>query len=85
MRFILATMAVFMVSACDIPDTPKERDWMNAQENYVCSPEQFNQVKIQSEFCTKETEFRSGYCFGSAVIALCTPKSAHPPSQQGER
>jgi len=68
-RIIILFIMLFCVS-CKVYDT-LQPEWARAPQIYKCSEQEMKRVIIETEWCNKETDYNSQYCFGTALIRLC--------------
>lgn len=66
-----------LISGCKIE--VRER----APALYRCSPEQYESVKEQHLFCSKETSYISSYCYDVAIQSFCDLRAER--EKAGER
>lgn len=75
MRNLAALLALAFLFACDVPTLLAE--WEKAPYTYTCTAEQMSRAQDEAAWCRINTQFSSTYCYGSAILRLCTPKG-HP-------
>lgn len=73
----LALLAVLMLAGCDVPKfvDPPPRPYQTAPEDYTCTVEEMQRVESEAKWCTDNTSFFSSYCYGTAIMRACTPKT----------
>jgi hypothetical protein len=59
---IISVLALF--SGCINFTHPTE----TAPFEYTWTPDQWEEIKKESEWCSENTEFSNSYCFGSAIM-----------------
>lgn len=77
--FALAAAALVAVatSGCARLD---EEDYMRAPREYRCTQRQALRVALEARDCIELTHVIGSFCYGSAIIRICTPISSEIPS-----
>jgi hypothetical protein len=61
---------VLFLCACGEPEIKGPEHWSNAQENYICTKEQWGLAESQAKFCYS-VNYSGGYCLGTAIVRNC--------------
>lgn len=77
-KFFVAFLMV-VLSGCG---ASIDSDWNRAAETHICSTEQMARVEKEMQFCSKNTNYLSTYCYGSAILRICERKT--PGADHGD-
>ena len=47
-------------------------DWNAAARTHQCTETQMSKAQAEAEWCKKNTDYLSTYCYGTAIIRNCT-------------
>lgn len=81
MKGLLIACALIALTGCN---ESLKTDAGRALVSHQCSKEQFKRVESEALFCDSNTEYQGAYCFGSAIIRICTLRQ-QPNQAIGER
>ena len=69
MRIILFLLVVIFLMSCEREDLTE-----NALVEYTCTKEQMEKVHYEANWCNKNTDYFSGYCYRLAIMRNCDKK-----------
>ena len=72
--------AVFGCTAYDDWNAAAYDDWNAAARTHQCTETQMSKAQAEAEWCKKNTDYLSTYCYGTAIIRNCTRMT---PNNQG--
>ena len=64
--------AVFGCTAYDDWNAAAYDDWNAAARTHQCTETQMSKAQAEAEWCKKNTDYLSTYCYGTAIIRNCT-------------
>jgi len=47
-------------------------DWNSAAKTHRCTEAQMNKAQAEADWCKKNTDYLSTYCYGTAIVRNCT-------------
>ena len=57
-------------------------DWNSAAKTHRCTEAQMSKAQAEADWCKKNTDYLSTYCYGTAILRNCTRVT---PNGQGQR
>lgn len=81
----LLVLAVLLGKSCaQAPLKEELPNYNDALRTHTCTPEQMARVQEETTYCINETTFKSSYCYGTAIIRICTPVPKPEPPTTGD-
>ena len=57
-------------------------DWNSAAKTHRCTEAQMSKAQAEADWCTKNTDYLSTYCYATAIIRNCVRMT---PNAKGQR